>query len=121
MTLVAPEINQGGPLAAATPRRPTRMELLFNVSVFTLFAVLWAAFAVALVWSQGSLDQTWQWIRGLPWILQAAVWLLFLPVVAGLWIWESAWPLIVRVILVAGLGFWNLYLFLPRALTGGKT
>lgn len=96
------------------------MELMFNVGVFALFAVLWTGFAVALIWGQGSLDQTWQWIQGLPWIVQAVVWLLFLPVVAGLWVWESTWPLIVRVGLVASLGFFNLYVFLPRGLTAGR-
>jgi hypothetical protein len=33
--------------------------------------------------------------------------------VLGLWIWESAWPVIVRLVLVAGIGFWNVYLFFP--------
>jgi len=96
------------------------MESIFNVAVFLFFAVLWAAFAAALVFSQGGLDQTWEWIRGLPLILQGVVWLLFLPVVAGLWIWETSWPLVVRLILVAGLAFANLMAFLPRTELGGR-
>jgi hypothetical protein len=96
------------------------MEGLFNVSVFVLFAVLWAAFAGALILSQGSLDQTWEWIRGLPLIVQGVVWLLFLPVVAGLWIWESSWPLAIRLVLVFGLGFVNLITFFPRSLLDGR-
>jgi hypothetical protein len=94
------------------------MESLFNVTVFIVFAALWAAFAGALIWSQGSLDQTWKWIQGLPLIIQGVVWLLFLPVVAGLWAWETSWPLIARVIVVAGLGFVNLYTFFPKSLFG---
>lgn len=96
------------------------MEGLFNVSIFALFAVLWAVFAGALILSQGSLDQAWEWIRGLPLILRAAVWLLFLPVVAGLWIWESNWPLAIRLTLVLGLGFVNLITFFPRYLIEGR-
>jgi hypothetical protein len=96
------------------------MEQLFNVAVFALFALLWAGFAAALVWSQGSLDQAWQWITGLPLILQAIVWLLFLPVVAGLWVWETSWPLIWRLVIVGGLGFANVVAFFPRTLFGGK-
>ncbi len=96
------------------------MEALFNVGIFILFATLWAGFAAALVWSQGSLDQAWEWIRGLPGILQVLVWLLFLPVVAGLWIWESTWPLVMRLVLVGGLAFVNLYLFLPKTLIGDR-
>lgn len=94
------------------------MESLFNVGVFLLFALLWAGFTAALVASQGSLDQTWEWIRSLPLIVQGVVWLLFLPVVAGLWIWETTWPLLVRLTLVASMGFVNLYLFFPKAELG---
>ena len=91
----------------------TPMESAFNVVVFVVFAVLWIGFAYALIASQGSLDAAWQWIRGLPLILQGVVWLLFLPVVAGLWIWESGWTTAVRLLLVVGIGFFNLYLFFP--------
>jgi hypothetical protein len=37
--------------------------------LFAVFAVIWIAFGVALVVSQGSVDQAWQAIRGLPLIL----------------------------------------------------
>jgi hypothetical protein len=47
--------------------------------------------------------------------VQIGAWLLFLPVVAGLWIWETTWPLIVRVVLIVGIAGWNLLVFLPRA------
>jgi hypothetical protein len=96
------------------------MEPIFNVAIFLVFVVLWAAFAVALVWSQGSLDQTWEWIRSLPLILQGVVWLLFLPVTAGLWIWETSWPLAWRLVLVGGLGAANLIAFFPRTVFGGR-
>jgi hypothetical protein len=96
------------------------MESVFNVAVFVLFAVLWAAFGVALVASQGSLDAVWQWIRDLPLILQGVVALLLLPVVAGLWIWETTWPLAVRLVLVVGLAWANLNAFLPREIFGGR-
>jgi hypothetical protein len=89
------------------------MENVFNIFVFVLFAALWLGFAYLLITSQGSLDAAWRWITSLPLLLQGVVWLLFLPVVLGLWIWESAWPLIVRLVLVAGVGFWNIYLFFP--------
>ena len=82
-------------------------------SLAIVFAALWVGFAYALIASQGSLDAAWRWITSLPLILQGVVWLLFLPVVAGLWIWESAWPLVLRLILVASIGFFNVYLFFP--------
>jgi ABC-type amino acid transport system permease subunit len=73
-----------------------------------------------LVLSQGSLDDAWATIRGLPLIVQIIVWLLFLPVMAGLWIWETTWPLVVRVLLIVSLAGWNLLVFLPRALQAAR-
>ena len=88
--------------------------------LFGLFALLWVVFGAALIWSQGSLDQAWETVRGLPLIVQIGAWLLFLPVMAGLWIWETTWPLIVRVVLIVGIAGWNLLVFLPRALQAAR-
>jgi ABC-type amino acid transport system permease subunit len=84
--------------------------------LFAIFAVIWVAFAASLIFSQGSVDQAWQAIRGLPLIVQIVVWILFLPVMIGLWVWETTWPLIVRLVLVVGVAGWNLFMFLPKAL-----
>jgi hypothetical protein len=83
--------------------------------LFAIFAVIWIAFAAGLIFSQGSVDQAWQAIRELPLIVQIVVWILFLPVMIGLWIWETSWPLVVRLVLVVGVAGWNLLMFLPRA------
>jgi hypothetical protein len=91
-----------------------------NGVLFVLFAVIWVAFGAGLLLSQGSLDQAWQAIRDLPLIAQVGVWLLFLPVMIGLWIWETTWPLIVRLVLVLGVAGWNLMVFLPKALQAGR-
>ena len=92
------------------------MELLFNVAVFGVFLVLWIGVAYGLTADQGGLDNVWKGIEALPLIAKAAVWLLFLPVTLGLWIWESAWPLLVRLPLVLGIGAWNLWMFFPKDL-----
>jgi ABC-type amino acid transport system permease subunit len=84
--------------------------------LFAIFAILWIAFGAALIWSQGSLDAAWQWVRGLPLVVQGIVWLLFLPVMFGLWVWETTWPLILRLVVIVGIAGWNLIVFLPRAL-----
>lgn len=91
-----------------------------NGVLFGVFALIWIAFGAGLLWSQGSVDHAWETIRGLPLIVQAVVWLLFLPVMIGLWIWETSWPLIVRVILVVAIAGWNLLVFLPRALQAAR-
>jgi hypothetical protein len=91
-----------------------------NGILFAIFAIIWIAFAAGLIWSQGSLDQAWNAIRGLPLIVQILVWVLFLPVMVGLWIWEASWPLVVRLVLVLGVAGWNLLVFLPKALQAAR-
>lgn len=97
------------------------MENLVALLAFVVFGALWIAFAAALVASQGSLDATWDWIRSLPLVAQVVLWLLFLPVVIGLWVWETDWPVAARLLVVAGLAVWTLYMFLPRWLGEGRS
>ena len=87
-----------------------------NGTLFALFAIIWVVFAAGLIFSQGSIDQAWQTIRDLPLIVQIVIWVLFLPVMIGLWIWETSWPLVVRLALLVGVAGWNLFMFLPRVL-----
>jgi hypothetical protein len=84
--------------------------------LFAIFAVMWIVFAAALIFSQGSVDQAWQAIGNLPLIVRIAAWLLFLPVMVGLWIWESTLPLVMRFPLLIGVAGWNLLVLLPRAM-----
>jgi hypothetical protein len=83
--------------------------------LFAIFAVIWIAVAIGIVWSAGTVDEAWRTIRALPLVAQAVVWVLFLPVMLGLWAWESSWPLLVRFGLVIGIAGWNLLIFLPRS------
>ncbi|HEY4634121.1 MAG TPA: hypothetical protein VIH00_09415 [Candidatus Limnocylindrales bacterium] len=86
--------------------------------MFVIFAVIWIAFAAGLIWSQGSIDAAWESIRALPFLVQIVVWVLFLPVMIGVWVWETSWPLVVRLVVVIGIAGWNLLIFLPKALQG---
>ena len=119
------------PEAIRSVRRKGRMEQVIEAAasglgngvawlatsgfLFAIFAIIWVAFGAALIWSQGSLDQAWQAIRELPLIVQIVVWVLFLPVMIGLWVWETSWPIVVRLVLLFGLAGWNLMMFLPKA------
>jgi hypothetical protein len=90
------------------------MNMIINIGAFVILSVLWLGFAAALIFNQALLDSIWTAFRGLPWAVQAIVWLLVLPVTAGLWIWESNWPLWLRLILVVGLGWVTVYTFFPH-------
>jgi hypothetical protein len=79
-----------------------------------VFGGLWLAFAVALLRDPGRIDAAWSRVRSLPLVVQAVAWLLFLPILAGAWIWRTSWPRVARLVVVAGLAGWNLLVFLPR-------
>jgi len=57
-----------------------------------IFVVLWVGFILALVVNRGWLDEIWNWAEALPLIPKIMVWVFFLPIMVGLWIWESSWP-----------------------------
>lgn len=90
------------------------MNMIINIGAFAILTVLWLGFAAALIFNQDMLDTAWQVLRDLPFIVQAVVWLLILPVAAGLWIWEISWPLWLRLVLVIGLGWVTVYTFFPK-------
>jgi hypothetical protein len=92
----------------------SKMNIIINLGAFAILTILWLGFAAALIFNQSMLDAAWQMLRGLPFIAQAVVWLLILPLAAGLWIWETSWPLWLRLVLVIGLGWVTVYTFFPR-------
>jgi hypothetical protein len=94
----------------------TGATAVFNVLVFAMFAILWIAFLAALALSRGTLDDLWHQTRRLPLLVQGAVWLLLLPLMIGLWIWERTWWLAIRLVLIIALGVWNVYMFFPQTL-----
>ena len=73
-----------------------------------IFAILWVGFALALLVNPEWLDLLWNWVRALPTVAEILVWLLFLPIVVGLWIWESSWPALARLLAFAGIVGWTL-------------
>jgi hypothetical protein len=73
-----------------------------------IFAILWIGFAIALVVNPEWLDLLWNWVRALPSVAEIVVCVLFLPIMVGLWIWESSWPVLARLLACAGIVVWTL-------------
>lgn len=82
--------------------------------LLVVFGAMWAAFAVALVRDPSRIEATWRRVRAWPLVVQAAAWVLFLPVLAAIAVWRTGWPAAARLALVGGLAGWNLLMFLPR-------
>jgi hypothetical protein len=83
---------------------PRAMTIYANV----IFVMLWVGFVIALVVNQEWLDVLWNWGQALPLVLKIIVWVMFLPIMVGLWIWESSWPALVRLGGFAGIVAWTL-------------
>ncbi len=89
-------------------------QRLINIFAFAVLTLLWLAFGAALLFSPAVLDAAWQTFLDWHWILKAITGLLALPLVIGLWVWEMSWPLLLRLVIVAGLAWVTLYTFFPK-------
>ena len=101
-------------VSAAGERRGPIERLLQPYVIFPIVVILWITFGAALAVNRGALDTAWYWLLGRWLPLQAVVWVLLLPWALALWVWESAWPIWLRLLLVAGLAVANVYVFYPR-------
>jgi len=81
---------------------------VLSTYAIVIFAMLWVGFAIALVVNREWLDLLWNWVRALPSVAEIIVWVLFIPIMVGLWIWESSWPALVRLLAFAGIVVWTL-------------
>jgi hypothetical protein len=82
--------------------------------LLAVFAALWLGFGAGLVVNQSAVEEAWRSIGGLPLPILGLAWLLFLPLMAGLWVWTTSWPLAIRLFVIAVLAGWNLLVFIPR-------
>ena len=83
---------------------PRAMTIYANV----IFVVLWVGFVIALVVNREWLDMLWNWTQALPLVPKIIVWIFFLPVMVGLWIWTSSWPALGYWVGFAGMIVWTL-------------
>ena len=81
---------------------------VLSTYAIVIFAMLWVGFTIALVVNREWLDLLWNWVRALPSVAEIIIWLLFLPIMVGLWIWESSWSDLVRLLAFAGIVGWTL-------------
>jgi len=96
-------------------------QRLINYFAFAVLSLLWLGFGAALLINPEILQSVWQAFRGWPWVGQALITLLTLPVVLGLWLWQTSWPLWLRLILVIGLAGSTSNKRRPRAMAGLPT
>jgi hypothetical protein len=81
---------------------------VLSTYAIVIFTILWIGFAIALVANREWLDSLWNWVRALPTVTEIIVWVFFLPIIVGLWIWESSWSTLVSLLAFAGIVVWTL-------------
>jgi len=81
---------------------------VLSTYAIVIFVMLWVGLAIALLVNREWLDLIWNWVRALPSVLEIIVWVLFLPITVGLWVWESSWPTFVSLLAFAGIVVWTL-------------
>jgi hypothetical protein len=81
--------------------------------LLAVFAALWLVFGGMLVADPAALDAAQRSLGQLPLPVLALAWLLFMPLMAGLWVWGTDWPLVLRLVVIGGIAAWNLLVFLP--------
>lgn len=91
-------------------------DLLINIIAFTVLTLLWLGFGATLFLNRELLNRAWRLFRSWNILIQLFVALLVLPVVLSLWIWQTRWPVWVRLVLIVGLAWMTEYTFFPRLL-----
>ena len=82
-------------------------RVLSSYAVLT-FTILWVGFAIALIVNPEWLDLLWNWVQALPSVLNILAWVFITPLMGALWIWESSWTTIIRLLAFAGIGGWTI-------------
>lgn len=85
----------------------TAVPRILSAYAMLIFAIGWIGFMIALIVNPTWLDMLWKWVQLLPLFLQVVIWIVFLPVMVGLWIWQSAWSLPLSILAAAGLVGWT--------------
>ncbi len=87
---------------------------IINLAAFGILTILWIAFFAVLIFNRDLLSTIWQVFRGWPLVLQIIIGLLTLPVMIGLWVWQTTWSIWIRLILIIGLAWVTVYTFFPK-------
>lgn len=79
---------------------------LSSYAVFS-FLLLWIGMAAALLFNPEWLGTVWSWVQALPALVRIPAWITLTPVLTALWIWNSDWSTILKLLAYAGIAGWT--------------
>jgi len=82
---------------------------------FGAMVAVWSIFLTLLVVSPGTLDDVYEWLRGLWVVWEVLMWIVLLPWALAHVVLESSWPDWLRIVVVVLLATFHLAISQPRA------
>jgi hypothetical protein len=92
----------------------SRRRLTMEWFAFVVLAAAFVAFVALMFTDPSRLDSLWTSLRGLPIAVQVLIWLLLLPLVLALAVWQAGWAYPVRLVGVAAIAAVFLFMFFPK-------
>jgi hypothetical protein len=102
-------------VAVPVRERKAVPSLVPGSTFFGAMAGLWGSFVTLLAVSPGTLDDAYDWLRGLPLVWEALMWIVTLPWAVAYLVYETDWTHWLRVVLVALIVAAHLGIAAPRA------
>jgi hypothetical protein len=95
-------------------KRSRGLRTLVAVLVFAVNIAIWIALVAVGVASPDGIPGLWAAVGALPFVLQAAAWLLLLPYMIALWVGQSGWAMWLRMAIVCAIALATVLLTWPR-------
>jgi hypothetical protein len=98
-------IGSAGPVTdRRSARSPAHRRSRYAGRVKRLFFIvmvgLWGAFIALAFASPDTLTHLWHWVGGLWWPFEIAFWIVFLPWMIGLLVWQADWSFAARMAVI---------------------
>ena len=82
--------------------------------VLAVVVMSWVGFGLAMWAAPELLLDIWEWVGGLSIAAELVFWILGLPWMLALAVWQTAWPAGVQVALIAGIALFSVRTFYPK-------
>jgi hypothetical protein len=87
---------------------------ILNLIAVAAIGLLWVGFGLAAWLEPQLLAETWDWVDALPIGGEIVAWVVGLPWMVGLAVWQGPWPDLVRIGVFVGLAVASVWTFYPH-------
>ena len=87
---------------------------ILNLIAVAAIGLLWVGFGLAAWLEPQLLAETWDWVDALPIGSEIVAWVVGLPWMVALAVWQGPWPDLVRIGVMVGLAVASVWTFYPH-------